>query len=211
MIVLAGLSMMAKAIQYGHADAGKTLRYVAVGGGTAIPTKSDTALGSEVERLEADSWDNTDIAADPVVMIATKLYDTTEANGALYEAGLFQESSGAPMFCRGLFSYSTISNITQADPAVVTSTAHGLSDSDKILVENVAGMTEVNNNTYFVDVLTADTFALYSDAALTTAVDSSGYGAYSTGSPDTDTWKLEIPKTTSETLTVNYSLTFPVE
>lgn len=211
MIVLAGLSMLAKSIQYGHADAGKTIRYLEVGSGLTTPAKSDTALVTAVERLEIDSWDNTDIASDPVVMIASVLFDTDEGNGNLAECGLFVNDSGAPMFSRGLFGIGSISGATQADPVVITCVAHGLTSGDMVYIEGVAGMTELNGNAYYIDKLTDDTFALYSDAALSTSVDGSGFGAYSEGSPDADYWKKVIPKTTSETLTVTYSLTFPVE
>lgn len=211
MVVLPGLAFMAKSIQYGHADAGGTLRYMGVGTGYTTPAKDDTALVNQVVRLEIDSWDNTDIDADPVVMIATRLFLTTEGNGNLMEAGLFKASTGAPMFCRGLFGYGTISDVTQDNPALVTSVGHGLTDGDLIFIENVAGMTELNDNPYYVDVQSDDTFELYSDAGLTTPIDSGGYGAYSEASPDADTWKKIIPKTVAETLTVNYSLTFPAE
>jgi hypothetical protein len=211
MVVLAGLSMMAKSIQYGNAAAGKTIRYLEVGSGLAVPTKSDTSLQAAIERKAIDSWDNTNIASDPVVMIASVLFTTTQAVGSLMECGLFQESSGAPMFSRGLFGYGSISNATQADPVVITSTAHGLVDGDKVYIEGVSGMTELNGNAYFVNRLTDDTFALYTDAALSSSVNGTGYGAYSEASPDTDTWKKIIPKTSAETLTVTYSLTFPAD
>lgn len=205
----AGASMMAKSIQYGHADSGKTIRYLEVGTGYTYPDKTDTALVSTILRSAIDSWDNTDIASDPVIMIASKLFTTSEAIGALMECGLFQESSGAPMFCRGLFGYGTISGATNADPIVITcDSAHSLTDGFKVFIENVSGMTELNDNSYYVDVLSSTTFALYSDAALTTSVDGTGYGVYSEGSPDADTWKRVIPKTSAETLTVLYSLSF---
>lgn len=211
MVVLAGLGMMAKAIQYGHADEGKTIRYMETGVGSTLPAKTDTALVSATLRVAIASWDNTDIASDPVVMIAHYLFDTTESNANLIECGLFQESAGAPMFCRGLYDYGTISAATKADPCVVTSAIHGRSSGDYVLIENVSGMTELNNNKYYIDVLTADTFALYSDSGLTTSIDSSAYGVYTEASPDLDTWKLVIPKTASKTLTVDYSLTFPAD
>lgn len=211
MIVLAGLSMMAQSIQYGNAYQGKTLRYMGVGTGSTAPAKTQTILIAEVERQEIDTWNNTDILSDPVVMIASVLWLTTEGNGDLMECALFQEATGTPMYCRGLFGTGLISNITQADPAVVTSSGHGLSDGDKILIENVDGMTEVNGNKYFIDKLSDDTFALYTDEGLSVSVNSGAYGAYSEASPGDDTWKLVIPKSTSETLTINYSLTFPVE
>lgn len=207
MIVLAGLSMAAKSIQYGNADAGKTIRYVEVGTGSTVPAKSQTALVTAVERVEIDSWDNTDIASDPVVMIAVKLWLTSEGNGALMEIGLFQESSGAPMYSRALMGYGAITGATKASPCVITAVSHGRSDSDKIYIENVGGMIELNNNSYFVDVLTTDTFALYTDEDLTTPVNSTGYTTYTSGG----TWKLIIPKTSSQTMTTNYTLTYPAD
>jgi len=72
-----------------------------------------------------------------------------------------------------------ISGITQADPGVVTTTeAHGLSDGQPVTLTDVVGMTEVNGNEYYADVLTSTTFALYSDDTLSTTVDTSGFTAY---------------------------------
>jgi hypothetical protein len=68
-------------------------------------------------------------------------------------------------------------------------------------------MTELNNAAFYVNSLTDDTFSLYTDPGLTTSVDGTGYGAYTSDG----TWKKVVPKTTSETLTVTYSLTFPAE
>jgi len=211
MVVLAGLSMMAKSIQYGHADSGETIRYMEVGTAHATPSKTDTALGTAVERVEIDSWDNTNIAADPVVMIAIRLWDTTEGNGNLMECGLFQEAAGAPMFCRGLFGQGAITAATNDDPVLVTSEGHGLADGDLIVIENVEGMTELNDNTYYVDVADADSFELYADADLATPVDGSGFGVFSLASPNAAVWTKIIPKTVAETLTINYSLTFPAD
>lgn len=211
MVVLAGLSMMAKSIQYGHADEGKTIRYMEVGSGSPLPDKTDVALDTAVLRVEISSWNNAGIAADPVVMIASYLFGTSQANADLMEVGLFQESAGAPMYCRGLFGWGAISGATNADPCVVTAVGHGRSSGDKVYIENVSGMTEINDLAFYIDVLTADTFALYTDSGLTTSVDSSAYGVYTTGSPDNDTWKLIVPKSVAETLTVNYSLTYPAE
>ncbi len=211
MVVLAGLSAMFSWIQYGHANAGGTIRYMGVGTGSTTPAKGDTALVAEEERLEIDSWDNTNIASDPVVMIATKLFLTSEANANLMECALFKNSSGAPMFCRGLFGSGLITDATAANPVSIESVGHGLSDGDKILIAGVEGMTELNNNTYFVDVQDAANFELYSDAALSIPVDGSGFGAYEDASPNTATFKVEIPKTNAETLTVTYSLSIAAD
>src|SRR3546814_12929321 len=43
-----------------------------------------------------------------------------------------------------------ITAITQANPAVVTAAAHGLSDGDEVFIQNVGGMTRMNGNRYIV-------------------------------------------------------------
>lgn len=68
-----------------------------------------------------------------------------------------------------------ISNITQANPAVVTTTAaHGYSNGNRIKIESVSGMTEVNNNYYTSANVTSTTFELQN-------TDSTGFTAYSSG------------------------------
>lgn len=64
-----------------------------------------------------------------------------------------------------------ISGITQADPAVVTAASHGLTTGDRVRITDVTGMTEVNGNTYSIEVLTSDSFSLV-------GVDSSAFTAY---------------------------------
>ena len=56
-----------------------------------------------------------------------------------------------------------ISGITTAVPAVVTAASHGLSDGSRVVITKVIGSigSELNNNTYVVDVLSSSTFALY--------------------------------------------------
>lgn len=65
----------------------------------------------------------------------------------------------------GKFYYSTtfaaaktISALTNASPAVATSTAHGYSDGGEVLV--LSGWDDVNESVFKVDQLTADTFSL---------------------------------------------------
>lgn len=67
-----------------------------------------------------------------------------------------------------------ITNITKANPAVVTSAGHPFVNGDEIVIGFVAGMTEVNNITATVSGVTADTFNLV-------GVNSTGYGAYTSG------------------------------
>lgn len=74
----------------------------------------------------------------------------------------------------------TIEGITQANPAVVTSTGHNLSNTDLIDVEKVEGMTEVNGNRYKVKNVTANTFEL-TNPANDANIDSSAFGVWREG------------------------------
>ena len=78
---------------------------------------------------------------------------------------------------------ATISGATAADPVVITSTAHGLSDGDKVSISGVVGMVELNATVHYAKVTgySTTTFGLYSDSGLTATVDGSGYTAYSSG------------------------------
>lgn len=87
----------------------------------------------------------------------------------------------------------SITGITGADPAVVTmGGAHGLSDGDVVIIQSVAGMTEVNNNKYVVANKAATTFELQNE-------DSSGFTGYSSGGTVDQlkslTWKASIAAT----------------
>jgi hypothetical protein len=66
----------------------------------------------------------------------------------------------------------SISNVTQANPAVViTTTPHGLESGDSVSITSVLGMTQLNGNAYIISYISATTFSL-------DETDSTGYGAY---------------------------------
>lgn len=73
----------------------------------------------------------------------------------------------------------TISGATSANPVVITSTAHGLSDGDKILITGVKGMTELNGNTYLIANSTSNTFELTDLSG--TDIDGSAFTTYVSG------------------------------
>ncbi len=70
----------------------------------------------------------------------------------------------------------TITTITKANPAVVTSTSHGYSNGNRIKILNAEGMTEVNGHTFLVANKTADTFELTDTNG--TNVNSTSYTTY---------------------------------
>ncbi len=65
-----------------------------------------------------------------------------------------------------------ITAVTQANPAVVTSSSHGFSNGDKVFITGVVGMTEINNTEFTVAGATTNTFEL-------SGINSSAFTAYS--------------------------------
>lgn len=68
----------------------------------------------------------------------------------------------------------TITAISNANPAVVTSAAHGFSNADEVYLVNVVGMQDVNGRTFTVANATTDTFEL-------SGIDSTAYSGYDNG------------------------------
>lgn len=68
----------------------------------------------------------------------------------------------------------TITSITQANPAVVTAAGHDLLNGHIVWLQDVVGMTDVNDRPFVVSGVSGDTFELQ-------GVDSTGYSAYTSG------------------------------
>lgn len=73
-----------------------------------------------------------------------------------------------------------IQNVTKATPAVVTTTQDNFfTDRAQITITDAAGMTNLNGKSYYIDVLSSNSFALYANADLTGPINSTTYNAYS--------------------------------
>ena len=76
----------------------------------------------------------------------------------------------------------SISGITQANPARVTTTnAHNFTEGTPVTIVDVVGMTNLNGNEYFMNVIDGNNFDLYTDDLLSTSLDSTGFPAYVSG------------------------------
>ena len=76
----------------------------------------------------------------------------------------------------------SISNATATDPVVITTTnAHDYTEGTPVTIVDVIGMTQLNGNEYYADVLTGNSMALYTDEFLATSVDGTGFTAYTSG------------------------------
>ncbi|HYD73350.1 MAG TPA: ubiquitin-activating E1 FCCH domain-containing protein [Candidatus Binatia bacterium] len=71
-------------------------------------------------------------------------------------------------------SARSITGITRANPAVVTSANHGFANGDTVYIRNVSGMSQVNHRVFVVANRTTNTFQLQ-------GVNSSTYNSYSSG------------------------------
>lgn len=98
----------------------------------------------------------------------------------------------------------TITGITQANPGVVTSTSHGLSNGDHVYITGVVGMTEVNSSTvpYKVANVTTNTFEL--NDIDDNAIDTSAYTAYSSGGTINKIYEITSPYTTAQLGSIQY-------
>lgn len=96
---------------------------------------------------------------------------STTASGNVYAIHAHGQYSG---------NVISISAITQASPAVVTTEGaeHGLINGDRVIIHDVEGMTQINNQELYVNRVSATQVQLYTDTGRTTALDSSGYSAY---------------------------------
>jgi hypothetical protein len=83
-------------------------------------------------------------------------------------------------------STKTITGISQTNPAVVTSSAHGFINGDRVIIAGVGGMGQVNNREFFVANQTANTFEL-------SGVNASGYDAYTTGGSASKIYEIASP------------------
>lgn len=72
-----------------------------------------------------------------------------------------------------------IQNVTKANPAVVTTTQDNFfTDGTRITITGAQGMTQLNGNTYYANVLTANTFSLYANSDLSGPINSTGFSTY---------------------------------
>lgn len=103
---------------------------------------------------------------------APYLLTRTSANSFNFVPYPFSGFNGSPFDSRNV----SITGITQANPAVVSVAVggHRMRDGDRVTINGVGGMTQVNGNTYTIGIINATQFRLE-------GVDSTGYGAYTSG------------------------------
>jgi Ubiquitin-activating enzyme E1 FCCH domain len=101
---------------------------------------------------------------------------TPEPNAEIQEGSVIISIGTTILRDNGNGTLSQTGNITgatNANPGVITSTAHGLTTGDQITISGVQGMTQLNGNTYTVTVVTVNTFSI--------GVNTTAFGVYTGG------------------------------
>jgi hypothetical protein len=142
-----------------------------------LPNPTSMGFGVAFVTTDSDEWDD----------------DTTEWDtaGRVWGSTSFAQGAENLVFCVPGTSTGSINAATKANPVrITTSSAHNLSNGDKIIIDGVAGMTEINapaGSAYPASGVLyakidgtnpATEFTLYTDAALSTSLDGTGYTTY---------------------------------
>ena len=97
----------------------------------------------------------------------------------------------------------TITAITKANPAVVTSSSHGYSNGDFVNISAVVGMTEVNGKTFKVADKTTNTFELQDIDG--NDINSSSYTTYSSAGTANKIYQITTEYTTAQLFDLKFA------
>lgn len=84
-----------------------------------------------------------------------------------------------------------ITGITKANPAVVTSAAHGYSNGDWVFLAGIGGMTQLNGRTAIVAGATTNTYQLHDTNG--NNINSTSYGTYTSGGTSARIYTITTP------------------
>lgn len=181
----------AKVHRYAVTATGSDESFAGTTSTTSTP-ESATAADPVVVTDTAHGWENGDLILITgfsemtelnnrrftVANKTTNTYELLGEDGTTYTA---ESSGGTATGCFVKLGQKAITGITQANPAVVTtSEAHGFGNGDVILITGVFGMTEVANRYFKLANVAATTFEL-TDPDTNANINSTAYTAYSSG------------------------------
>ena len=128
----------------------------------------------DLTRTGHTSWTLTEVAFTPEISHPTALACTANTTGsetARYTVTAFHEDRGEEGLA-GVGAAINISGATQANPVVLTTATHGLETGDRVLVEGVVGMVDLNDRRFKITKISTTTFSLDGE-------NGTGYAAYS--------------------------------
>lgn len=114
-----------------------------------------------------------------VTAINTSTFSLTDLSGTPINTTTYTKYTDAGDIAILRETPQNISAITKADPGVITIAGHGLSTYDKVYITGIVGMTELNDQYYWVKKIDANTFSLTDEWE--NDIDTSGYTTYTSG------------------------------
>lgn len=96
-----------------------------------------------------------------------------------------------------------ITAVTQANPGVVTSNAHGYSNGQWVYIDGVLGMTQVNGRFFKVSAAAANTFALQDVGG--TNIDTTTFSAYVSGGTASRVYEIASPYLEADLFNLHYA------
>lgn len=160
----------------------------------------------ELSRLGETNWTLTVISFTPTQAAPTNIAYSNITSGTIthrYQVTAIKEDSYEESLVSTSYEGKTITGITQANPGVVTATAHGFSNGDEVYISGVLGMTQVNGNTYKVANMTTNSFHLHTTAGVN--VDTTAFGAYTSAGTAARTMFLGAEPTPSDPHTISWT------
>lgn len=140
----------------------------------------------ELKRLADTNWTLTEALFAPEAARPTAL-TATPAGTNFYRVTYYDAETGEESLY-ALGAAVSISAITQANPAVVTTgAAHGYANGDEIRIAGCTGMTEVNERVFVIAGVTATTFQLQGENSTTYGAYTGSGSAYATVAKTTNT------------------------
>lgn len=151
----------------------------------------------ELRRSALDNWSLVDISFRPTVEFPEDIATAGGAGGvdAYYQITAIDEDGQESLPGIDTTGVDTITGITNANPAVVTTGAHGLASGDVVHITGIVGMEELNDRRFTVDVVDATHFRLNGE-------DSTSYGVWTSGG---SVYATFIFNTNSTTVTVSWT------
>jgi hypothetical protein len=143
--------------------------------GVATPTVDNDFNGQESIVIGYDALTGLSTSYKSIAVGRYALSSGTQINNSI----AIGDSALKNLGIYHLLTAATVTNVALGGPAVVvTAPQHGLSTGTLVTIDGIIGTTQLNNNNYYINVLSPSSIALYSDINLSIPVNGSGYTAY---------------------------------
>lgn len=145
--------------------------------GTASPQLDEFNNGQESIAIGYNTLQGLDTSYKNIAIGRFALSSGTDFanNIAIGDSALKNIGSTSTIFIANIVTATT------TNPVVLTVNNHNINSGTYIRIFDIDGMVELNNNNFYVKVLTANTLELYSDVILSSPVDGTAYTPYISG------------------------------